>query len=299
MRDLLVVLACLGSAGIFALATALKHRSAGSIPPIEHFTPRALGAFVLATLRHPLWLAGIGADVFGLGLQVVALHFGALSLVQPLLVVAVLFSLAVAHRLAGTRMSRSELGHAVVLVLAVAGFLLVSGALEVREGRPYATSTVVSAVVVVVLVVGCWVAARLLRRHQGGRWSAALYGAAAGVIYACTAALIKAATHVATEHGLLALLGSWQLWVLVVAGSLGLLSAQLAFQAGPLAASLPVTASIDPLASVALALAVFHERLRDHPLDITLSVVALAVMAYTVARLSLERAHLEDVSAAH
>ena len=87
--------------------------------------------------------------------------------------------------------------------------------------------------------------------------------------------------------------------MLVVAGALGLLSAQLAFQAGPLASSLPVTASIDPLASVALALAVFHERLRDHPLDITLSVAALAVMAYTVARLSLVRAQLEDAPAAH
>lgn len=299
MRDLLVVLACLGSAGIFALATALKHRSAGSIPPIEHFTPRALGRFTLATLKHPLWLAGIGADVFGLALQVLALHLGALSLVQPLLVVAVVFSLAVAHRLAGTRMSRSELGHAFVLVLAVAGFLLFSGALEVHEGRPHATSTVVSAVVVTLFVVGCWVGARLARRHGGGRWSAALYGAAAGVIYACTAALIKAATHVATTHGLLALLTSWELYVLAAAGALGLLSAQLAFQAGPLAASLPVTASIDPLASVALALAVFHERLRDQPVAIVLSVVALGVMAYTVARLSLERAHLEDAPAAH
>ncbi|MCU1536482.1 MAG: hypothetical protein JWP82_833, partial [Humibacillus sp.] len=222
------------------------------------------------------------------------LHLGALSLVQPLHVSAVLFSLVVAHRIAGTRMERRELAYAAVLVVAVAGFLAVSGALGVREGRPYVGSTIVSAVVVVVLVVVLVVLARRLRTATGGRWSAALLGLAAGIIYACTAALIKSCAHVASTHGVLAVLTAWQLYVLVAAGSLGLFFAQMAFQAGPLAASLPATASVDPLASVCLALAVFHERLNGDPLSVALSLLALVVMLFTVARLSLSRAHLEQ-----
>ncbi len=294
MRLLLVVLASLGAAGFFSFATALKHRSAGTMPSMERLSPAAVGGFAMATLRHPLWLAGIGADVGGLGLQITALHLGALSLVQPLLVSAVLFSLVVAHRIAGTRMARREVAYAAVLVLAVASFLVVSGALSVREGRPFVGSTIVATAVVVVLVVVCVGMARRLRTTAGGRWSAALLGLAAGVIYACTAALIKSCAHVVTTDGLLALLTAWQLYVLVAAGAMGLFFAQMAFQAGPLAASLPATASVDPLASVCLALAVFHEKLNHDPLSVTLSLLTLVVMLYTVTQLSLVRAHLEQ-----
>ena len=299
MSLLLVGLASLGAAGFFSLATALKHRSAHTMPPIEHFTPAAIGSFAVATLRHPLWLAGIGADVGGLGLQITALHLGALSLVQPLLVSAVLFSLVVAHRIAGTRMARREVGYAALLVTAVSGFLIVSGALGVKEGRTFRGSTIVATVVVVVLVAACVAAARRLRTTSSGRWSAALLGLAAGIIYACTAALIKSCAHVVTTDGVLALLLSWQLYVLVVAGSMGLFFAQMAFQAGPLAASLPATASVDPLASVCLALAVFHEQLNSDPLSVALSLLALVVMLYTVVQLSLVRAHLEQEEAVH
>ncbi|MDQ2757941.1 MAG: DMT family transporter [Actinomycetota bacterium] len=293
MRLLLVVLASLGAAGFFSLATALKHRSAGTLPAIERFSPSAVGSFALATLRHPLWLAGIGADVGGLGLQITALHLGALSLVQPLLVSAVLFSLVVAHRIAGTRMARREVGYAALLVLAVSGFLVVSGALGVREGKPFVGSTIAATAVVVVLVVTCILMARRLRTSGGGRWSAALLGLAAGIIYACTAALIKSCAHVVATRGVLALPTAWQLYVLVAAGAMGLFFAQMAFQAGPLAASLPATASVDPLASVLLALAVFHEKLNSDPLAVTMSLLTLVVMLFTVTRLSLVRAHLE------
>lgn len=306
MRLLLVVLASLGAAGFFSLATALKHRSAGTMPSMERLSPSAVGAFALATLRHPLWLAGIGADVGGLGLQITALHLGALSLVQPLLVSAVLFSLVVAHRIAGTRMARREVGYAGLLVLAVAGFLAVSGALGVHEGRPYVGSTIIASIVVVVLVVVCVGMARRLRTAAAGRWSAALMGLAAGIIYACTAALIKSCAHVVATEGLLSLLTAWQLYVLVTAGAMGLFFAQMAFQAGPLAASLPATASVDPLASVCLALAVFHEKLNHDPLSVTLSLLTLVMMLFTVTQLSLVRAHLEtettttgSASAAH
>ncbi len=61
---------------------------------------------------------------------------------------------------------------------------------------------------------------------------------AAGTIYAATAALLKALTGIAL-HGRLALVTSWQLYAVIVAGAGGLLLNQLTFQAGPLAASLP------------------------------------------------------------
>jgi hypothetical protein len=47
----------------------------------------ALSPLLLADLaRQPLWLAGIAANLAGFALQIVALNFGQLALVQPILV---------------------------------------------------------------------------------------------------------------------------------------------------------------------------------------------------------------------
>ncbi|MEO7059279.1 MAG: DMT family transporter [Lapillicoccus sp.] len=290
-----IVAASIGSAAFFSLATALKHRSASQMPHMDRLSPGRIVGYVWATLKNPLWLGGIAADVFGLALQVYALHIGPLSVVQPLLVSAVLFSLVVAHRIAGTRVSRREVLLGSVLVVAVAGFLVVSGAFEIREGRTHFWSTVIASVVAVLIVLGCVIGARRGRQDPTrSRRAAALLGVAAGTIYACTAALIKSCTHVLQLHGLVGLLTTWQPYVLLIAGATGLFLAQMAFQAGPLAASLPATATTDPLASVALGLVIFHERLHSDPLSVIVSLACLAAMTIAVRQLSRVRAQVEQ-----
>src|SRR5436305_8400370 len=82
----------------------------------------------LAGLGGPLWFAGLGFDVIGVGLQVVALHYGALALVQPLLVSGLIFALVLRHVVSRSWISARELLWAGVLVACLTGFLLFSGA---------------------------------------------------------------------------------------------------------------------------------------------------------------------------
>lgn len=285
-----VIIASLGSTGFFALATALKHRSASQMPHLNRFRAGALLRFVGATARHPLWLGGLLADVGGLGLQVLALDIGSLAVVQPLLVSSLLFSVVVNHRIAGTRISGRELVSGTLLVASVGGFLVSSGALTAGS-RPQAADhapAVVAAATAVVVAVACVV---ISRRMTSGT-AAALMGIAVGTTYAGTAALIKACTNL-LHDGALALLGSWQLYVLLVAGATGLVLAQLAFQAGPLTASLPATSTIDPLLSVVLGVAVYDERLRGGAGPIFLELLCLLVMSAAVVVLSRVRATAE------
>jgi hypothetical protein len=295
-----VVGASLGSAAFFSVSTALRHRSAGKIPRVHHFRPGELAGFAAATLRHPLWLGGILADVGGLGLQVLALHIGALTVVQPLLVSAVLFALVVGHRFAGSRISRREVVLGVVLVLSVAGFLVVSGAVTAEADRtdqlPASLAAATSLLVVAVCVI---TSRRHTRRKLGSRRAAALLGVAVGTIYAGTAALIKASTNLAAQHGLAALLTSWQLYALLAAGAVGLLLAQLAFQSGPLAASLPATAATDPLVSVLLGVVVYDEALRSGVVPLVLSLLCLAIMTASVVLLSQVRVAVEQTVRTH
>lgn len=289
-----VVALCLGSAAFFSLATALKHRSAGQMPHVERFGVGPLLGFARATVQHPLWLGGLLADVGGLALQVVALHVGSLIVVQLVLTTAVLFSLVVSHRLAGTRISRRELVLGVALVLSIATFLLGSGALEATPGPVDRRTATLAALAILATVVALVAVSRFLRRRKSrSRRATALLGLAVGIVYAGTAALIKVCGHVVAAHGIGGLLTSWPLYVLVAAGAGGLLLAQIAFQSGPLAASLPATATADPLVSVLLGVVVFDERLRTGAGAVGLTVLSLAALCASVAALSRVRAVVE------
>lgn len=261
----------------------------GRHPDLHRSGRRSAGQFLLATARHPLWLGGIGADAGGFGLQAVALHLGALAVVQPLLILALPLSLVINHKIARTRVSKRELVGGAVLVAALVGFLAVSGAASPRVTGPAQAAdrgpAVALSVAVLLVVTGCVLVAR--GRH--GTRAAALLGVAVGVTYACTAVLIKSCSDVALSAGPLALLTSWQLYVLVGAGAGGLALNQLAFRAGPLRASLPVIATVDPLLSIALGVLVYDEHLRHGAGAVLGEVACLLVLCAAAVYLSLIR----------
>src|SRR4051794_41650861 len=64
---------------------------------------------LLVDLAHrPKWVLGISADVGSFALQAVALAFGPLALVQPLLVTGLLFAVPLAVRWRGRRLGPRE-----------------------------------------------------------------------------------------------------------------------------------------------------------------------------------------------
>ena len=292
-----VVAASLGSTGFAGLATALKHRSATHVAAARKAAPSGRLALLVATFVEPLWLLALLADAGAVGLQVTALHLGALAVVQPLLVTALLFSLLLNHLFARSAVSAREIGWAVLLIAALAAFLTVSGAssptitgpLQAADKLP-AELAAAAAVAIIALCLG---AARLRQGVQ----RATLLGVAVGVIYASTAALLKACTNIATTS-LSALFTSWQLYVVLVAGLAGLLLAQLAFQAGPLTASLPVIAAIDPVLSVAIGVVIYDEQLRSGLLPGTAAAGCLLLLAVAAFGLSRIGAASEDLAAA-
>jgi hypothetical protein len=188
-------------------------------------------------------------------LHAFALHVGALAVVQPLLVLGVLFALPLQRRLHRERIRRVELLWALALV---AGLLAVGAAavcVLVARGRQSATA-------------------------------AALLGVATGIAFAGTATLIKACTNV-LAHSPVALLTSWQLYTLLATGAVGLLLNQLSFQAGPLSASLPAITVVNPLLAVLLGVTVYAENLRHTPWAITTEAGFLVL--FTAAAFALTR----------
>lgn len=253
----LVIGLSLSAALAFAASSALKHASAGAAPDAPDFGAGTLARFVRATVTHRLWLAGIACDAIALVLQVLALHFGALAVVQPLLIAGLVFALVFRRLRSRSQVTGRQLAWALLLCAALAAFVALAAGGSPSSAHVDRLPAVIAGATGAVLAVVC---VALGKRMSGGARRAALLGVAVGVVYAATAALLKAITDIVARDPV-QVLYSWQLYTALALGAAGLLLNQLAFQAGPLAASLPATATVDPLASIAVGVAVYDEHI--------------------------------------
>ena len=168
-----------------------------------------------------------------------------------------------------------------MICVGLAAFLLAAQPSEghrVATVRDWVWALSIRGVVIVLLVV--------LSRTGSPARRAALLGCAAGLVWAIDAAFVKSATDLISKSGWTALLVHWQLYAVVATGVLGTLLLQAAFAAGPLAASQPAILIVDPLASIALGIELFGERLNTSAAAITVSVIGLLVMAVGVVMIS-------------
>ncbi|MCL2395592.1 MAG: DMT family transporter [Acidimicrobiaceae bacterium] len=276
-------IAALFAAALFAASTALQHRSATDIPKLRTLQRADLSRFVGLTLRHPAWLIGTGADVAGVGAHAFALHSGPLTLVQPLLVTGVVFALPLRQWIDKRRPGMRELGFALLLAAGLATFLIAATPASTVTAAADRLPAVICASVLALLTAGfIW-----LGRHTGGSRAALSLGVATGLTFAATAALIKTVTQTLTQHPA-AVFIAWPFYVLIAVGLLGLFLNQVAFQAGPLRASLPAMVTADPLASLVIGVVIYDETLRTTGWALSGEVIGLA--AVVVGAVALSRA---------
>lgn len=82
MFPLIAVVAALGSSLAYAITAVTEQLGTHRVKARRALSPELL----LDLIKQPLWLAGIFANVASFALQVVALRFGPLALVEPILV---------------------------------------------------------------------------------------------------------------------------------------------------------------------------------------------------------------------
>jgi drug/metabolite transporter (DMT)-like permease len=262
------VLVALAAALLYALASVLQQREAERQPDTTSLRPSLLARLA----KRPQWLVGLASDVGGYALQWLALMWGSLVVVQPLLVSGLLFALPIKARLASYRMRRRDWTAAALTTLGLAVFLIASNP---AAGHPNVRPLTWG----ILLGAGAVLAAVLVAvgYESSPRWQGMAYGAAGGVVYGECAALTKTSAHL-LSLGVVNLVESWQLYVLIGAGAAGMVLAMSAFQASPLDASLPALSATDPVVSVAIGAVAFGEAVRAGPLFTTAEGLSLALM---------------------
>lgn len=266
------LLAALSNAG-----TMVSQRLASLSTAAEHSGWRKASE----VLRHPLWLLGGAGMLGGFLFAAVALYFGQVSLVQPLLVTELVFTL-VLRRLWLRERLKARTWSAAALVCAGLGVFLLVAEPRPGHGRPDLDDWLVAAGTIALAAVSL---AALSRRGTPARRAACL-GAAAAVVWALDAAFVKQATEVLRHRGVLALLVHWPVYGVLVTGFAGCVLVQAALHAGPIRASQPALVIVDPLVSIVLGVGLFNERITNDVAALVLASLAIVVMALGVVLLS-------------
>jgi drug/metabolite transporter (DMT)-like permease len=266
-----VLLLCLAAAASYAACSVLQQREAAQAPPRM--------AMRLSLLRHlvgrPLWILGNLAGVAGFVFQFLALRHGSLALVQPLLVIGLVFALVAGAALDHRRPSGREVVWIVATVIGLALFIIVS---QPGPGVPRG-SNLGWALLGAVAAGG--VGLLVLAARVWPRWRALSLGVAAGLVSGVMSALIERSAHL-LDRGILHGLESWPPWALGACALLGLTLTQSAYQAGDIRLSLPALTAVEPIAAIAIGQVLFGEHIAVTGAAPVVEVLALAMMTVGV-----------------
>lgn len=247
---------------------------------------RVLSPTILVDLvRQPLWLASIVGTVLGFALQVLALRFGPLALVEPLLVCDLIFAVLLASYLS-RRFDRVLLGGVLATAAGISAFLAIA--------QPTSGNSSVGFLVVLPLGAGLAIAVGgcLLLARRGSYLRALALALACGICYGAAAFLIKLVVA-PTGTGLAGVLTNWPIYALVIVGPLGFLLNLNAFQQSvPIAPVISIITVCDPLISVALASLWLDEKFSSSPAGIAGEVIGLIVMTAGIIVVAHRSPHL-------
>jgi drug/metabolite transporter (DMT)-like permease len=266
--DEVAALLAIVAAICFALAATLWQRASLSLG----LSPGQPQSFV-RLLGSGVWLLGLAAQTAGVLLQAAALDRGRVAVIQPLLVTAVVWAMPLGYFLTGQVITRRHVLGAALVVAGLAVFASVGDPAAGVDDAP------ASDWAMAFLVLGAICIGLLLFSQRGGSDSkAAVFGAVAGILYGISATLMKPVVENLHAEGAVAVLESWELWVMAIGGLVGFYIQQLSLATGRLVTSVATVSVVNPVVSVLLGALVLQERLdRDPPWHAVVAVGALAV----------------------
>ena len=257
----------LAAALLFALGTVLQQKAGLDEPDAAEGSSSGL---LLRMARKPVWLAGIAADALGFVGQAVALTIGRLAVVQPLLATSMVFALPLGHRLTAQRVTRGDIGAAVLVTASLIAFLTIANPSGGRDDAPLGEWLVLGAV-----IVGVCVPLILVSLRARPAIKATLLGIVTGILFGLSAALTKSVGDEISDD-LLGVFTDWHLYALGIVGYVSMTFNQMALTTGVLAPALAAMMALDPITSVVIATTLMQESLHETPAGVRAALGALA-----------------------
>jgi drug/metabolite transporter (DMT)-like permease len=266
---------------VVAVVSALIYTGSIAVQQVGNLqADRKPGSAVLRLLTTPVWMLGLLLGLVGFGLHFLALGMGSLIEVQVAQTSQIVFMLPFSAWTAKAALERRELVGTALVAVGLVGAIVfgqVRDGIDQPDNGAWMLSIVITLAVSVVLVGAA-------RAAPG--FAAALYGAAAGIVYGLMAALMKDVTETISSDGLFAALADWQLYVLLATGLGAITLQQLALKAGHLSSGLSAISVGTPVMSTILGITIFEETFRTNGVEwlgagvaVALAVVGVSLLA--------------------
>jgi drug/metabolite transporter (DMT)-like permease len=249
---------------LFASAATVQHLAVGR--EVDTSTEnRHMGVRqVIGLLTNLRWLSGLAMAGLGAGLHIVALMLAPVTVVQPVGILAVPWSVLLAAKIHHFRPTRAMWTAVAVTIVGIVGFTLISTYNAAPDTQLSPQGVVVGSVVVLVIGAGLGLLGRF-----GARAARCLMWASAGsFFYGLSSGLVKVLSHVVTvprfwEQSLLWIVAG----LLVVCYLGGGWMIQQAYANGPAEIVVGSMTTTDPIVAVTFGLVVLGEGARVGWLD--------------------------------
>ena len=222
-------------------------------------------------LRRGVWLLGFALMIVSFVLQAVALHLGRLSQVQPILTTELVFLAAILAIWFRFKIGLREWIGAIAVASGLSGFLYFAQPEYGMTVPPFWQWAVAGGV-----CIGLIATAVMLAMHGPRWWRATMFGTAASISYAFTAACTKVVSGFAAADWT-QLYKHWQVYALASFGALAVFLTQNAIHAGPLVASQSTLVLVDPLASICIGIGLFGDDLHTSGANGPVEAISLLV----------------------
>ncbi len=263
----LAVIIMLISCAMYGLSYVLQHKG----------TQEAIGEGVenpgpAALIRNKIWLIGI--VLFGLSfiVHLLALAFGSVGIVQPLIVTELIFIPPFAALISHARITKRDWLAIITVSIGLAVFLIASSPTEGSDEPSFLGWTITILVFYALCGLLLLIGSRLPVSPR-----AALYGVAAGLINALLALTAKGAFEASGS-----LLASPLTYITIVVALSTIALTAVAFRAGPITTSSPAMIATNPIVSTIAAIIIFGETINTSLVAIALIIVCLAAVAWGV-----------------
>jgi drug/metabolite transporter (DMT)-like permease len=261
---ILVILLSIGAALLNGVSVVMQRKVAGNPQANELFRV----PFIKGLTLNKHWLTGFSLQVLAFFLQAIALRYGPLVVVEPLLTIDLVFIMLILHYRYKVHSGIQEWSAVAMICLGLGGLLASA------HTRPGQQSFELAYWAPAVTAILCFIvtAIFIVRRTKSSRRRAWIMGIAAGFSFALGAIFTKLTVQ-QLHLGIIAVLSGWQVYALLLSGILAVIMTQNTYGAGPIVMSQPTMEISEPVVCIAMGMLLFGDTIDLRPWALVLEIL--------------------------
>jgi len=254
-----------------ASSTILQRMAASKTETHQLYSSR----FFYRIIKNRLFIMGFIFQILAAIMTIVALRFGPLIVVEPLLTIDLVFLLLLIHwRMKVWIQLRDWLSLAAIIAGLVGLFLITNPTGGDLNYRPFPWVILISIMTPIVVIM-----ALAIRRVKSAKTRAFLAGIATSGSYGLTASLTKLSIDLYDRHGFIYLIDRWPIYALVVSTAIGIYLMINMYGSGPLTISQPTVEVFDPSITVLIGIVIFGDNYNVSPFSIFETIFLVIILA--------------------